>query len=60
MLEQYNDILTVEELCEILMVGRNTVYELLGSGRIKAFRSGSRWKIPKEAVIQFIQKEAGL
>lgn len=39
MLEQYNDILSVEELCELLHVGRNRVYQLFtvrGAERLPA------------------------
>lgn len=53
-LEQYPDILTVEELCEVLNVGANAAYELLNKSVIPAFRIGRRWKIPKEAVAQYI------
>jgi len=40
MLEKYKDVLTVKDVCEILMIGRNTVYELLGNGSLKGFRTG--------------------
>lgn len=36
MLEDYPDVLTVEEACEALSVGYNAVYELLNSGKLKA------------------------
>ncbi|MFR8778478.1 MAG: helix-turn-helix domain-containing protein [Enterocloster sp.] len=55
MLEQYNDILSVEELCELLHVGRNRVYQLLQSGELKGFRLGKTWKIPKIAVEEYIR-----
>lgn len=42
--EMYGDLLTVEELCEALMIGKNTAYEILNSGQLRAFREGSRWK----------------
>ena len=54
MFKDYDDIITVEELCEMLMIGKNAAYELLGSGRIKAIRIGRIWKIPKKAVEEFI------
>ena len=54
MLEQYDDLLTAEEACEVLKMGKNTLYALLGSGELKAFRNGRVWRIPKEAVIEFI------
>lgn len=55
MLEQYNDILSVEELCELLHVGQNRVYQLLQSGELKGFRLGKTWKIPKIAVEEYIR-----
>ena len=38
MFEQYNDLVTTEELCEMLSIGKNTAYTLLSSGQLKAFR----------------------
>lgn len=54
MLEQYDDLLTAEETCEVLKMGKNALYALLGSGELKAFRNGRVWRIPKEAVIEFV------
>lgn len=54
MLEMYNDIMTIDDLCESLIIGKNAAYELLNNGDIKAFRIGSRWKIPKESVSEYI------
>lgn len=55
MLNQYEDILTVEDVCDILMIGRNRVYELLSTGELKGFRIGKRsWRIPKERVEEYI------
>ena len=56
MLEEYNDILTVEELMEILYIGKNTAYRILGSEEIKAFKVGRKHKIPKSAVVEYIEK----
>lgn len=60
MFKDYSDIITVDELCEILVIGKNKAYELLSSGSIKAFREGRHWKIPKEAVELYIRLEVGL
>ena len=54
LLNDYPDILTVEELCEVLNIGANFAYELLNTKEIPAFRIGRRWKIPKESVIHYI------
>lgn len=37
MLEQQDDFLTVDELCELLKIGHNTAYRLPNSGEVKAF-----------------------
>ena len=49
------ELLTFEELCETLMIGRSTAYKLLHSGELKAFRIGRIWKIPKSGVIEYLQ-----
>lgn len=54
MLEEYNDILNIEELCDILTIGKNSAYSLLNTRQIKAFKQGSHWKVPKIAVIEYI------
>lgn len=54
MLNQYSDIITIDELCEILMIGKNCAYRLLTENKIKAFRIGKKWKIPKSSVADYI------
>ena len=49
------ELLTFEELCETLMIGRSTAYKLLHSGELKAFRIGRIWKIPKSGVLEYLQ-----
>ena len=60
MLDLYKDVLTVEDLCDILMIGRNHVYELLKTGKIAGFQLGRTWKIPKIAVEEYLKEQAGL
>ena len=54
MLEEYQDVLTVDEVCEVLRIGYNAMYELLNTGKLKAYRNGRGWRIPKVAVQNFI------
>ena len=54
MLEDYPDILTVEEACEALRVGYNAVYDLLNAGKLKAYKNGRVWRTPKVAVKKYI------
>ena len=48
------ELLSVEELCSTLNIGRNTAYRLLQHGDIPAFRVGRKWKITKEALEQYV------
>ena len=38
MQDHYGEVMTLEELCEYLKIGRNNAYLLLRSGAIKAVR----------------------
>ena len=60
MLEEYPDILTVDEACEVVRIGYNAMYELLSTGKLKAYRNGRVWRIPKKAVIEYIYAAANL
>ncbi len=55
MFNEYSDIITIDELCEMLRIGRNKAYELLRNGEIKAFRSGRLWIISKQAVEEYVR-----
>ena len=47
-------MVSVEQLCAMLKIGRNTAYELLRSGKIKAVRIGRQYRIPKKWVIEYL------
>lgn len=53
-LKDYPDVLTVCNVQHILHLGRNTVYRLLADGKIKAFKAGRRYIIPKISLIEYI------
>ena len=57
MFNDYNDLVTVEELCEMLSIGKNAAYKLLASGDLKCFRMNHVWKIPKQCVADYILKQ---
>lgn len=60
MLNQYEDIMSVWDVADVLFIGKNRVYELLESNQLKGFRIGRVWKIPKEAVKEFILTQSHL
>ena len=60
MLNEYSEILTVEDVMEILNIGKNAAYDLFRNGEIKCFRLKNRWKIPKQSVIDYINEKANM
>ena len=60
MLSEYPDILTTDEACEALRIGYNALYDLLQSGKLKAYRNGRLWRIPKRSVIEYIIEQSKL
>lgn len=58
MFDDYPDLVTVEELCEMLSIGKNTAYALLASDDLKCFRLKRIWKIPKQNVIAYILRQS--
>lgn len=56
MLNKYNDVISVEELCAILHIGKNSAYKLLKNNVILNKRIGRRYIIPKHGVIKFLKQ----
>ena len=52
-------LLEINEIQELLGIGRNKVYNLLQSGEIEAFKIGREWKVTDEAVEAYIAKLRG-
>lgn len=48
-------LMTLEELCDALMIGKNAAYRLLKEGKIKAFRIGRIWKIPRSSLMEYLK-----
>ncbi len=53
-LAKYSDVLSPEDVKEILKTGRNTVYTYLAEGKIKSIKIGGKYRIPKLYLLQFI------
>ena len=49
------EILTREEVMEILKIGRSTFYKLLQTGQLKGFKEGNRYKVPVESVEKYVE-----
>ena len=52
--ERYPDVMTVHQAREALGVGRTGVYKLIDQGQLKCFKIGNAYKIPKTALIEYV------
>ena len=51
------ELLTVDEVAEVLYLGKNTVYELLSSGELKGIKFGRVWRIPRNSIKVMIEEK---
>ncbi|MDD6526350.1 MAG: helix-turn-helix domain-containing protein [Oscillospiraceae bacterium] len=56
MFNNYKDILTVDEACAALSIGKNSIYKLLKTGTIKSIKIGRKYIIPKIYLIDYINR----
>lgn len=49
-------LLTVEEMASVLRIGRNPAYQLVRAGNIQSIRIGRSIRIPRNALIQFVER----
>ena len=54
MFRRYPDVVTAEQMREMLGVGTRTAYRLLRENKIQSVRMGRIYRIPKVAVIDFL------
>ena len=54
MFDSYEELVTIDEVCSMLNVGKNVAYRLLKEEDLHAFKIGRVWKIPKQSVIEYI------
>jgi excisionase family DNA binding protein len=52
----YNEVVSVEELSKMLNIGLSSAYNLVRSGQVRTVRCGRKYLIPKQAVIGFLDK----
>ncbi len=61
MFDNYPNVLTVAECCEILEVGNHTIYQLIAEGKIRAYRVGEKiWRIPRTSLAAYVLNQSGL
>ena len=45
-----DEVLTMEEVCDLLQVHKSTVYKLVRRGSIPGFRVGSDWRFRRDVI----------
>ena len=60
MFESYEDILTIQNVADILKVGTTQVYKIVRSGELKAFKEGKDLKIAKPALVEYVGQKSRL
>ena len=53
-LDYYPDVLVPEEAMKVLSIGRNMIYKLLQTGKLRAIKIGKLYRIPKRYLQDFI------
>lgn len=56
MFENYQDVMTVNDVCSALSMGKNMLYKLLKMGTISYIRIGRKYLIPKVYLIDFVDR----
>ena len=57
MFSEYGDILSVEDVMEILNIGKNAAYRLFRDKAIRCVRINGRWKIPKQSLMESVEEQ---
>lgn len=56
MFDSVSDILTVNEVCSLLKIGKNVCYKLIKEKKLKSVKFCSKYLIPKAYLIDFVSK----
>ena len=54
MFKEYHDVVSVDQVAEMLNIGKSSAYSLLHRNQIRCFRVGRKYIVPKQAVIDFL------
>lgn len=53
--EDMPSVLTVEEVSQVLRIGRSSAYALVRSGQIRAVKMGRVYRVPKAAIEDYLR-----
>ena len=49
-IQEYPEVITIDQMCEILHIGKIKAYELLRTQTVKCLRIGKKYIIPRASV----------
>jgi len=52
------DVLTVKEVCDLFQIHPSTLYKMVRQGKIPAFRTGSDWRLGKDAIMRWMVEKS--
>lgn len=53
----YPDVVSIDEIQQMLRIGKNAVYELLKTQKLKSIKVGKKYIVPKKYVIEFLLEQ---
>lgn len=53
----YPDVVSIDEIQKMLRIGKNAVYELLKTKKLKSIKVGKKYIVPKKYVIEFLLEQ---
>lgn len=53
-----DEVLTMEEICDLLQVHKSTVYKLVRRGSIPGFRVGSDWRFRRDVIERWLSEKS--
>ncbi|MFZ5944001.1 MAG: helix-turn-helix domain-containing protein [Bacillota bacterium] len=56
-MEKENKIMTISQVAEYLQISEVTTYKLVQEGKIPAFKVGRHWRVVKDDLNEFIEKQ---
>lgn len=52
-------IYEIEDVCQILKIGKNTAYDLVRTKELQAFKIHGIWKIPRISLENYFKEQTG-
>ena len=53
----YPDVVSIDEIQQMLRIGKNAVYELLKTQKLKSIKVGKKYIVNKKYVIEFLLEQ---